>query len=166
MNFKDWTAIETDVSENKEAIIGKLVEFALSDTLLFWSTDKNVHGVQEQKWAPIISWVNQTIRGDFKKTSGLDTLDENNDMSDKLKIYLSNLSDKELSVFYVAALTMRSVLLALALVKGKINANEAFELSELETLYQIQKWGVDDTIEARHSNIKQILINAEEHLHV
>ena len=74
------------------------------------------------------------------------------------------LSDKELSGFYVAALNMRSVLLALALVKGKISASEAFELSELEELYQARKWGVDQIAETRRDSIKKILISAEQYL--
>ena len=59
---------------------------------------------------------------------------------------------------------MRSVLLALALVKGKISANEAFELSELEELYQARKWGVEPIAEARRDSIKKILINVEQYL--
>ena len=59
---------------------------------------------------------------------------------------------------------MRSVLLALALVKGKISANEAFELSELEELYQARKWGTEPVAEARRNSIKNLLISTEKYL--
>ena len=59
---------------------------------------------------------------------------------------------------------MRSVLLALALVKGKINANKAFELSELEELYQARKWGTEPVAEARRNSIKNLLISTEKYL--
>ena len=60
---------------------------------------------------------------------------------------------------------MRSVLLAVALIKGHINATEAFELSELEELYQARKWGSEPVAEARRNSIKDSLISAEKYLY-
>ncbi len=165
MNFKDWNAIEYDVRKNKNEIIDRLVNFALNDVLLFWSTDEKVQKEQEKKWTPIIIWANQTINVELKTTLNLDTPKENINTNKKLKDYLLSLSDKELSAFYVAALNMRSVLLALALVKGKINAEQAFEFSELEELYQANKWGTEPVAQARRNSIKNTLICVEEYLH-
>lgn len=166
MQTTDWKTIEQDVQKNKNAIIDRLVNFALNDVLLFWSTDKKVQKEQEKSWSPIIVWANQTVNVDFKKTDSLEVQSENVNTSSRLKDYLSSLSDKELSGFYIAALNMRSVLLALALVKGKINANEAFELSELEELYQARKWGTEPVAEARRNSIKNLLISTEKYLSV
>ena len=164
MQSEDLKTIEKDVHKNREALIERLVGFAVNNVLLFWSRDKKVHDEQEKKWTPIIAWVNKTVKGSFKKTTGLEVLKENEDMSLKFKEYLNKMTDKELSCFYVAALNMRSVLLALALVKGKINALEAFELSELEELYQARMWGTEPTAETRRNNIKDILICTEQYL--
>lgn len=164
MQTTDWKTIEQDVQKNKNAIIDRLVNFALNDVLLFWSTDKKVQKEQEKSWSPIIVWANQTVNVDFKKTDSLEVQSENVNTSSRLKDYLSSLSDKELSGFYIAALNMRSVLLALALVKGKINANKAFELSELEELYQARKWGTEPVAEARRNSIKNLLISTEKYL--
>ena len=69
-----------------------------------------------------------------------------------------------LTAFYLAALNTRSVLLATALVKGHINADEAFELSELEELYQARKWGKEEVAEARRKSIKDTLNSIEKYL--
>lgn len=165
MQLQDWKTIETDIRKNKDTIIERLVDFALNDVLLFWSADEKVQKRQAKEWAPIIFWVNKTINTKFKETLSLETIKENIDTSLRLKEYLYTLTDKELSGFYIAALNMRSVLLALALVKGKINATKAFELSELEELYQANNWGVDPVAQARQNNIKNMLISAENYLH-
>ncbi len=164
MNINDWQAIEKDVAKNKTALIERMVNFALNDVLLFWSTDEKVQKEQEEKWTPIIVWANETVNVEFKKTSTLEVSQDNVNTASKLKEYLSSLSNKELSAFYVAALNMRSVLLALALVKEKISAKEAFELSELEELYQARKWGSEPVAEARRNSIKNILVCTEEYL--
>ena len=75
-----------------------------------------------------------------------------------------SLSEKELSGFYIASLNMRSVLLALALVKGRITAEQAFELAELEELYQANKWGTEPIAEARRNSIKATLKQVEQYL--
>ncbi len=164
MDIKDWQAIEKDVAKNKAALIERMVNFALNDTLLFWSTDEKVQKQQEKKWSPIIVWANKIINVDFRQTTAIETDSHNLNIASQLKNYLNVLSNKELSAFYVAALNMRSVLLALALVKEKINAKEAFELSELEELYQARKWGAEPVAEARRNSIKNILVCTEEYL--
>ncbi len=156
--------VEEDIKQHRVEIIDRLVNFALNDVLLFWSTDKEVKKEQQEKWLPILKWVDDTLNTRFKQTTSLETDTSGKTAATELKKYLDNLSDKELTSFYVAALNMRSVLLAVAMIKGRINATEAFELSELEELYQARKWGSEPVAEARRNSIKDSLISAEKYL--
>ena len=156
--------VEEDIKQHRVEIIDRLVNFALNDVLLFWSTDKEVKKEQQEKWLPILTWVDDTLNTRFKQTTSLETDTSGKTAATELKKYLDNLSDKELTSFYVAALNMRSVLLAVAMIKGRINATEAFELSELEELYQARKWGSEPVAEARRNSIKDSLISAEKYL--
>lgn len=156
--------VEKDIKQHRNEIIERLVNFALNDVLLFWSTDKNVQKEQQEKWLPILKWVDEKLNARFKQTTSL-TADTNDKKAvNALEKYLNGLSDKELTSFYVAALNMRSVLLAFALIQGRINAAEAFELSELEELYQARKWGSEPVAEARRKSIKDSLVCAEKYL--
>ena len=157
--------VEEDIKQHRVEIIDRLVNFALNDVLLFWSTDKEVKKEQQEKWLPILKWVDDTLNTRFKQTTSLETDTSGKTAATELKKYLDNLSDKELTSFYVAALNMRSVLLAVAMIKGRINATEAFELSELEELYQARKWGREPVAEARRNSIKDSLISAEKYLY-
>ena len=156
--------VDEDIKQHRVEIIDRLVNFALNDVLLFWSTDKEVKKEQQEKWLPILKWVDDTLNTRFKQTTSLETDTSGKTAATELKKYLDNLSDKELTSFYVAALNMRSVLLAVAMIKGRINATEAFELSELEELYQARKWGSEPVAEARRNSIKDSLISAEKYL--
>ena len=156
--------VEEDIKQHRVEIIDRLVNFALNDVLLFWSMDKEVKKEQQEKWLPILKWVDDTLNTRFKQTTSLETDTSGKTAATELKKYLDNLSDKELTSFYVAALNMRSVLLAVAMIKGRINATEAFELSELEELYQARKWGSEPVAEARRNSIKDSLISAEKYL--
>lgn len=156
--------VEKDIKQHRAEIIDRLVNFALNDVLLFWSTDKEVKKEQQEKWLPILKWVDDTLNARFKQTTSLETDTSGKAAANELKKYLDNLSDKELTSFYIAALNMRSVLLAVAMIKGRISATEAFELSELEELYQARKWGSEPVAEARRNSIKDSLISAEKYL--
>ena len=156
--------VEKDIKQHRAEIIDRLVNFALNDVLLFWSSDKDVKKEQQEKWLPILRWVDETLNARFKQTTTLDAEKTDKKATQELKKYLDSLSDKELTSFYIAALNMRSVLLAVAMIKGRINAAEAFELSELEELYQARKWGSEPVAEARRNSIKDSLISAEKYL--
>lgn len=156
--------VEKDIKQHRAEIIDRLVNFALNDVLLFWSTDKEVKKEQQEKWLPILRWVDETLNARFKQTTTFEAEKTDKKAAHELKKYLDGLSDKELTSFYIAALNMRSVLLAVAMIKGRINAAEAFELSELEELYQARKWGSEPVAEARRNSIKDSLISAEKYL--
>ena len=74
---------------------------------------------------------------------------------------MQTLNDKELTGFYFAALNTCSILLAAALIKGKINAKQAFEASCLEELWQAEKWGNDEAAENRRKSLLQELEEIE-----
>jgi len=140
---------EEDVVSNRQDIIEKMVEFAKTDSLLYWDTHGELAQKQEQLWGPILQWANKEINVRCKTTDSLSVPRQNVCMSDNLRQFLNSLSDKELAAFYLAAMNMHSELLAAALVKGKINAAQAHEAANLEELWQAEKWGKDPEAEKR-----------------
>lgn len=160
----NWENTRKDIEQHRQEIIDRLAGFSLNDVLLFWSADEEVFAEQKSKWLPIISWANQTLNSRLEYTDSLEAPRSNEEALAGLKTYLDGFSDKELSAFYMASLSMRSVLLGLALVKGKISADEAFELSELEELYQTRKWGKEPEAEARRNNLRETLRGIEKYL--
>ena len=161
---ENWIIIEKDIQSHRDELIERLVKFSLTDLLFFWSNEDKLKKLQSEKWGPVLIWLNNKLDTHFQKTYSLEPPKENESMRLKLKHYLTQYSDKQLSALYVAATNMRSVLLATALVEKKINAQKAFELSELESLYQIQKWGKDQDIETKMNALKETLIGVEKYL--
>ena len=120
-----------EIGKSREEIIDRLVQFALTDMLLFWGQNKSLVERQEKTWGPLLEWANEEINTKFIRTQGLDVPEQEKTSGYRLKMFLEKLSDKELAAFYAAALNMKSVLLAAALVKGRINAKQAFEAAYL-----------------------------------
>lgn len=150
-----------DVKLHREGIISRLVRFAETDLLLFWGTDKELVSRQEKVWSPIIRWANEVLQAEFEHTDTLDVPEGSKASAYSLKTFLESLSDKELAAFYSAALNMKSVLLAMAMIKGKMTAEEAFQAAFLDELWQNEKWGSDEEAVQRRGIIKNELSDVE-----
>lgn len=146
--------ISAEIAEHRDEVIDKLVQFSLTDMLLFWGQEKELIQRQEEQWAPLLLWAKQELDTKFMTTQGLDVPEENKTSGYRLKLFMESLSDKELTAFYAAALDMRSVLLAAALVKGRITAEQAYQAAFLEELWQAENWGVEEEAEKRRQEIK------------
>ncbi len=160
----DLKAALKDVSQNREAVIDKLVEFSGTDMLLFWGENKDLIERQQKLWQPILDWAQQTMDMELEITSGIDVPEQDEKNGALMHAFLEGLSDKELLAFFKAALDMRSVLLAAALVKGRLTAEQAFEAAFVEELWQSETWGVVEEAQERRDELKAELIEIEKFL--
>lgn len=160
----DLKAALADVAQNREAIIDKLVEFSGTDMLLFWGENKDLIERQKLVWQPILDWVQDTMSLELKTTQGIDVPQQDEKSGALVHQFLESLTDKELFAFFKAALDMRSVLLAAALVKGRLSAEQAFEAAFIEELWQSENWGVVEEAQERRDELKDELKEIEKFL--
>ena len=153
-----------EIAEYRDDIIKRLMKYIETDALLFWGEDKDLIACQEKKWKPLLEWAKQEFDTKFQISHDLEVKEENQKSGYRLKFFLEHLSDKELAAFYLAALNMRSVLMAAALVKGRITAKQAYEAAYLEELWQAEKWGVDEEAEKKRQERYQELKEVEDFL--
>lgn len=164
MTIKKLTQATKEIVAYRTDIINNLLKFATTDMLLFWGTDESLQAKQAEEWEPVLKWAREEFGGKYKATQSLEIQKENLDSGEGLKNFLEKLSDKQLAAFYLAALNMRSVLLASALVKGKINSEQAYKAAYLEEIFQAEKWGKDIEAEAKRKERKQELTDIEKFL--
>lgn len=161
---KNFGEAEKEIAANREEIINKLVGFGATDALLFWGHNDDLVARQEKLWIPIILWARKALNASLETTQGLDIPQQNLKLGDKLRIFIEGLDNRELTAYYLAALDMRSVILAAALVKGQITADEAYKAAWLEELWQAEKWGVDPEAESKRLEMRNELREIEAYL--
>lgn len=155
---------EKEIRTARSEVINRLICFAPYDVVFFWSKNAGLQKQQLEKWAPILKWINQELYTDFKTTLDLETPNQNITQAEVLKKRLEQFSDQQLTAFYAAALDLRSVVLAFALVMKHISAAEAFDLSEMEELYQQKQWGTDEIAKTRQDALLSRLKAIESYL--
>ncbi len=161
--MQDLYDAQKEIEAHKEEIIEKLVQFSLTDTLVFWGVEKDLIALQEKTWGPILKWANDSLSINIKKTQSLD-VPTNQESGHRLKDFMNSLSIKELTAFYKSALLMKSVLLAMAFVKKQINAKQACKAALLEEEWQNSIWGATDTVLECREEFLQQLVEVENYL--
>ena len=148
------------IIRDREHLTEQLMGFARADCLLYWSPSEKVFAEQEKLWFPILTWVGNILKIELKTTTGLDEPTENRQYGPAFRKIILELDDVQFAAFYVAASLMRSDILALALVKGRLSADDAFEAAFVEEIWQAKIWGIDEEAEKRrqaiHSELKEI----------
>lgn len=161
----DFKQAEKEIKEHRSEVIEKLVEFSFTDVILFWSANDDIKSLQTEKWLPVLKWLNNRFKITLKETDGLTPPPQNENNRAGFAEILEKMSLKTLTAYYLAAVRLKSPLLALALSEKKITASEAFELAYLEELYQSKSWGVDEEAEQGRQCVKNELLEIEEFLH-
>ena len=161
INFKQ---AEKDIKEHRSEVIEKLVEFSFTDVILFWSANEDIKKLQAEKWLPVLKWLNNRFKITLKETDGLTPPPQNENNRVVFMQILENMSLKTLTAYYLAAVRLKSPLLALAFAEKKISASEAFDLAYLEELYQSKSWGVDDEAEQGRQCVKNELFEIDDFL--
>lgn len=150
---------------DRAVLTARLMQFARSDCLLYWSPNEEVFKRQESLWLPVLHWAGELIQGELEITKGLDEPLENRKYAPFFESIIQNLNDAEFAAFYLVASIARSNLLALVFVKGMLLADEVFEAAFVEELWQAEVWGIDEEAEKRRQSIRSELQEIENFLH-
>lgn len=159
--MEDFSKATAEIAQNRDKVIEKLVQFSLTDTMVFWSTEKDLMEAQQKVWGPILKWANDGLKTQIQSTQSLEVPIVNLESGYRVRNFLHKLNDKELTVFYKAALLMKSVILAMAFVHREIDANQAFEAALLEEIWQNKAWGTTDDVEENQDQFKKELFEME-----
>lgn len=129
----------------RDAVIDMLAEYGGSD-LLCYRVDQPAELVARQKegWDPLLVWAEETFGAKLQTTAGLMPIAQDEAAVAALKAPLLALTNFELAAFHDLVAISGSLVLALAVIKGRLTPAEAFALSRMDETFQIEQWGKDE----------------------
>jgi len=138
------TAIDM-VAKNKNNYIKQLCSYANSDLVCYFaSSPEDLVKNQNKSWLPLITFMQDFYNINILYTNEIFSINQTKESLSKLKVILSKKNNFELSAISVLSQLTNSIIISLALVNDKINVKNAFELSNLEEIYQATFWGKDE----------------------
>lgn len=109
---------------------------------------------QHALWQPLLDWVALTHDAPLTPTSGIVSVAQPAQAVGSLRRAVEAMSDLELAALSCAVTAAGSLVIGLALAAGRIAAADAFAASQLDELYQAERWGEDREAARRRQDIK------------
>ena len=137
------TAIET-IGGSRQAVADQVAEYAGSDLLCYFADSPAVLVArQEEHWAPILARAEADEGLTLVRATGIVHAAQPAATLDRVREIALSLSDFQLAGFAFAVPLFGSAVLGVALLRGWLTADEAFDLSRLDEAFQEEQWGVD-----------------------
>ncbi|MGF1632034.1 MAG: ATP12 family chaperone protein [Kiloniellaceae bacterium] len=160
LNALACTAIDI-VAPQRRRIVEDLLGFGGHDLLCYW-TDETGELLRRQQacWQPLLDWAAAELGAPLQKACGITSRDQQAGSLAALERAVEAHDDLALTALAAAVKAASSLVLGLALARGRIDAAEAFTLSQLDELYQAERWGEDAEAAQRLAALRQELEGA------
>ena len=142
------TAIDRVVGREDEAI-GDITAYA-NDLLCYRAeAPADLVARQNQNWDPLLDWTEERYGARLQVRVGITHIVQPEEVVAALRQAVGQYESFVLAALHSAVTICGSLVLGLALADGRLDAEEAFALSQLDERYQAEKWGTDDEAEKR-----------------
>ena len=139
----------------RDDLIAEARRYAGTDLLCYRAENpSDLTARQEAQWGPLLDWAAglgiklKSVRGIMAVTQDEAALDA---MADQARA----LGDVDLTLLVHFISVFGSAVLGLAVMKGRLTAAQALDLSRLDELYQIEQWGEDEEAAERTAFIRR-----------
>lgn len=138
------SAIEK-VAPQFTAVVGELASYGASDLLCYRATEPQALADRQAKgWDPILGWAAQTFAAPLTVTHGVMPVPQPDASLTALTAAVAALTSFQLVALHDLVAISGSLVLGLAVARGRLNPAEAFDLSRIDEHWQAELWGRDD----------------------
>lgn len=149
------TAID-HLEANREMIEATVVRFAETDMVCYRADDREpaeLLALQKALWDPLLDWLRDRHGVTLLTTAGVLPITQPREAIAALAGVVAGMDMWRLGAFQAAAASGGSFVIALALVEGRIDADQAFAAAELDAGFEIDRWGEDALATARRASV-------------
>ncbi len=143
------------VRDDRAAVAGHVCSYAASDLLCYRAdAPPGLRDRQQAVWQPLLDWAAETFGAALNVTEGVIPVEQPAAALSLLRKAVDALDDRSLAALAVAARASGSLIIGLALIKGRIGVDAALEASELDHRWQNKKWGEDPETKKRQDALR------------
>lgn len=148
------TAIDKMTSERLR-FVEDLAGYAESDLLCYRAEEPpELVARQEVHWQPLLDWAEERHAARLAVTQGVVPRPQPSAALSALRATIETHDAMSLSALHSATTAAGSLVIGLALLDGRLAADQAFELAELDESFQIEQWGEDPEATKRRAAIR------------
>jgi len=154
------TAIDR-IEAERTPVIEALVAYGASDLVCYRSErPADLAARQEAQWEPLLKWAETALGARLDVTRDVFPLPQPAAATEALRSAVAALGTFELAALSCIVQISASLVIGLALVKGHLDAEAAFNAAMLDEKYQAERWGEDAWASARAAGLRTELVAA------
>jgi chaperone required for assembly of F1-ATPase len=128
----------------REAIVRQVVRYAGTDLVCYRATHPPALAARQQAvWQPLLDWAARRYHTPLVVTTGVIPASQPAASLAAFVTVVAAHNDFSLTALHAATAACGSLVIALALLEGRLDAGEAFAASQLDESFQIESWGED-----------------------
>lgn len=149
-----YTALEK-VGPARDEVAGEIARYANSDVLCYWAeAPRELVNQEAEQWGPLLAWADEALGLKFHRAHGIVHQAQPPQTVAGVKALAGAADDFVLAGLAHATPLFGSAILTLALQRGRLGGEAAFDLSRLDEAYQEQQWGVDEEAAERTARLR------------
>jgi len=153
------------VAINRQPVVEHLLSYAHTDLLCYRAeTPADLALRQEKVWQPLVDWTSVHLGAELVVTFGIVPITQPEASVEVLRQRVEGYDAFRLVGLHSLAAALGSLLLGLAMVEGRLTAEEAYAASELDATYQIEFWGEDTESTRRRAALRKDIAAAGQFL--
>lgn len=150
------------VATQFDAVAGMLAEYGGTDLLCYRATGPDdLVRKQAESWDPLINWAATDLNAPLTVTHGIVHVAQDAAALRNLHQQVLGLDVFGLTALHDLVTLPGSLVLGLAVVKGRLTANDAHRLSRLDEDWQAAQWGEDEDARDAAEARRQAMLTAE-----
>ncbi len=154
------TAIDV-VAARHDEVAAELAGYGETDLICYRASEpRELVARQTESWQPLADWAAQELGAPLAVTSGLRPVAQREKTLAALQRAVASHGAFELTALASAVQAAGSLVIGLALSRGRLSAEAAFEADELDATYQMELWGEDEEALQRRAAIRADLVAA------
>ena len=143
------------VAGRRGQVVDEILAFAATDLLCYRALrPPELAARQSALFQPLIEWAEARYAARLAVTTGIVPVVQSAAAMAALRDAVAAFDDMALAGLFAAARTSGSLVVALALAQGEIDAGRAFEVSQLEASLQMERWGEDEEAARRLGSVR------------
>ncbi|MCR9215244.1 MAG: ATPase [Proteobacteria bacterium] len=151
------TAIDR-VTPQRKKVIQDIAAYGGTDLVCYRAEyPDSLVAKQSAAWDPLLQWIETRHQITLKTTNSIHHINQEEEALTKMLEIVGLQKDMTLSPLYNITALCGSLVVALAVLDGHVNAEEAFEISELDETHVMEQWGIDAEAMERRKNNKESL---------
>ena len=138
------------------ALAREVARYAGSDVLCYGAEGPGtLVESQGRRWGPLLDWAYDDLGVALRRVTGVMHQPQPPEALARVEALVASLDPYAQAAVAYAAPLFGSAVLALAVQRGRLGAEEAFELSRLDEAFQEARWGVDAEAAARTERLRE-----------